>query len=163
MWADALDWRQSDRLRAVKEKLARAALALVELERLDRLAEELSDRFAAHFISHIVGIHVDHLARVAFFRYRLRYSKLGMCSSDNHLHIYNTLSPETCPCDRPEKSPANRQTWHEGKLLILCRPTPGQIVSIRKLVPKAAFLCQRGIASFRLGRPLMLEAASPET
>src|SRR5205807_7350915 len=102
----------SDSLRPVKEKLPRTPLALIKLERLDRLAEQLGHRFAAHFISHVIGIHIDHLAGVALLCYRLRYSELGMCSSDNHLHIYTTPGPEICPRCPPEKSSANVQTWH---------------------------------------------------
>src|SRR5690349_6975865 len=68
----------------MEKKPARIALALIEFERLDRLAEQLRHRFAAHFISHIIGVHIHHLTGVALLRYDLRYSKLGMCSCDNH-------------------------------------------------------------------------------
>ena len=65
MRPDSFERGKADHLRTVEKELARAALAGVHHELSDGLAEQFPHRLARHFIGHIEGVDIDHLARVA--------------------------------------------------------------------------------------------------
>ena len=88
--ADALQRRQPDHLRSIKEKLLGPAFARVHGELRDRLAELFPDREAQHLASHFESVNVNHFANITAYWTRCAAPK---CS----LRIFNECNHKPVP------------------------------------------------------------------
>src|SRR4051812_16467626 len=59
---EAFERRQADHLRAVEKEMARTALAGVDDELRDRLAEQFPHGLPDHFVGDVEGVDINHLA-----------------------------------------------------------------------------------------------------